>query len=738
MTVGVPGRFDEPGRYQGAQVPLTPIIRVPRAPLVTDREYPLNQFWENVDKNATLPDAYGDLWYLAYFQSNGTFPADAIWIKMASGVNPPAGGVISLSDTANTKTFSDVTGNIQLESASAGLTIVSDPPNNKLVFTLPGGGPFIDQIQVQATTAPGVNPVTPDGSGQVTVNGNLVAAHGVPIETRTRALNTWNIEPQITTVQAISTLSANGMSHFNSANFTVDANGFVSPSGTGLIQTLTPDEDFDGSAPTPIAPQAGTIIVSGSTLAAATVTETYNSTGLATGNLEIEHRAWTTPFVVDASTTPGARGTFSTIQAAINAAVSGQTVFIRPGSYTENINMKAGVNLYSFIGNEGLPNTTIIGNITHNTAGTVAITGIRLQTNSGNLLTVSGAVASIINLNNCFINCTNNTGVSYTSSSSSSAINFYNCQGNITTTGITFITSSGAGTVRFDGTFINNSGASTIASTFSDGLLLLRNSEVRFGITTSSTCELQANLSIFNCFTPNILCLTHGGATSSAIINSTLTSNTNSCISVSSTITVSGTTFLTNTATVVSGAGNFVYASCNFYNNSGVTATTTTGQFQRPGRMILRTSAGGIGTSTANELSIYEEGTWTPTLVGGTTPGTTTYASQNGYYVRVGNMVTCYARIVITGATGTGQARVSLPFTVKNQTNGTVLGSAGITPTGATWPWAASTTSLKCEGFVNATYARFISFGSAVVSGYVGMDATGTTTVFQYSLTYQV
>lgn len=66
-----------------------------------------------------------------------------------------------------------------------------------------------------------------------------------------------------------------------------------------------------------------------------------------------------------------------------------------------------------------------------------------------------------------------------------------------------------------------------------------------------------------------------------------------------------------------------------------------------------------------------EQDTYTPTYEGGTTPGTTTYAvnGQVGHYVRLGRLVFFHGRIQWTAATGTGQARISLPFTATNVTN---------------------------------------------------------------------
>lgn len=60
----------------------------------------------------------------------------------------------------------------------------------------------------------------------------------------------------------------------------------------------------------------------------------------------------------------------------------------------------------------------------------------------------------------------------------------------------------------------------------------------------------------------------------------------------------------------------------------------------------------------------YEEGTWQPAMVGGTTAGTTTYAAngQIGEYTRMGRQITASAVVDWTGATGTGNMRLSLPF----------------------------------------------------------------------------
>lgn len=61
-------------------------------------------------------------------------------------------------------------------------------------------------------------------------------------------------------------------------------------------------------------------------------------------------------------------------------------------------------------------------------------------------------------------------------------------------------------------------------------------------------------------------------------------------------------------------------------------------------------------------------GTYTPTYLGATTAGATTYTTQDGFWTRVGNIIFFNGRVIWTAATGTGSAIVSLPFTSQNTT----------------------------------------------------------------------
>jgi len=106
-----------------------------------------------------------------------------------------------------------------------------------------GGGLAFDQITVDDFTAPGTNPVLPDPvTGNVNISASLVAAHSIPIETHSRAANSFNIEPQISSAAAMSTLSENGLCHFDSSRFSVDVDGFVTSVGmASFVWIVEPD-----------------------------------------------------------------------------------------------------------------------------------------------------------------------------------------------------------------------------------------------------------------------------------------------------------------------------------------------------------------------------------------------------------------------------------------------------------------------------------------------------------------
>ena len=144
---------------------------------------------------------------------------------------------------------------------------------------LNGGGIAATSFDVQANTAPGTDPVVPTSAGVVTVNGAAVANHSVVLETRSRAANAYNVEVQYATTAASTDATKSGVAHFNSAQFTADANGFVSATGSIPIQ-------FTGNTGT-ATPAAGNLnILAASTAAGTSPASTTASGSTVTVNVQ--------------------------------------------------------------------------------------------------------------------------------------------------------------------------------------------------------------------------------------------------------------------------------------------------------------------------------------------------------------------------------------------------------------------------------------------------------------------
>ena len=76
-----------------------------------------------------------------------------------------------------------------------------------------------------------------------------------------------------------------------------------------------------------------------------------------------------------------------------------------------------------------------------------------------------------------------------------------------------------------------------------------------------------------------------------------------------------------------------------------------------------------VASADANNLDDYEEGTFTPTILGTTTAGTFTPNSSytRGRYTKIGRLVHVYFGLVFSSFTGTGNIKLGgLPFTSQN------------------------------------------------------------------------
>ena len=442
-------------------------------------------------------------------------------------------------------------------------------------------------------------------------------------------------------------------------------------------------------------------------------------------------------FIVDSS----GNGDFTTIQAAITAASSGQTIFIKDGTYTENPNLKAGVDLAAFLADAYEPNVIIKGTCTFTGAGTVSMSGIELQTNSSYALTVSGSAASTVNLISCNINCLNNTGINFSSSSASSGIYITSCIGNIGTTGIGIYTKSSAGQMEIYYSQITNTGNSVTASSNSAGIVYTFNSIFYSPLSTSSTGTLIFQYSIIENNGNNAVGITTAGSSSSNIITqSTINSGTSSAISIGTgtTILAEDLVISSSNTNAITGAGTIEYGLITYSGSSSTNnVTTQTSLPSELGSLALNTaltvSNGGTGVKTLTGLALgsgtgvltgvsYTPVTsWTPNIqINGSSTGIT-YTTQLGTYQVIGNMVYISFSIALSNkGSSTGSVTISnLPVSA-----GSISYLVDIIPICSFSGWTLANYTTMGMFFNNtSTVGNFIVSGSGQADG----DVTNST-----------
>lgn len=358
---------------------------------------------------------------------------------------------------------------------------------------------------------------------------------------------------------------------------------------------------------------------------------------------------------------------FTTIQSAINQAVTDgatntnrKNVYIKPGTYTENLTLAVGVNLIALNKDDVATAVFIIGKATATFTGSCEISGLQLKTNSDYLLVVSGSNATQVYIDDCFLNCINNTGINFTSSNASSLITINNSTTDIGTTGITIYTSTSPGTLTFNFCDLNNSGSTTTASTVSSGIVALFECIDAIPMSASGTgsfrveyCGIGTGVTPFalngtgnfameycNCNTGNTPVVTLGSGTTGTIDFCRIASTAANAATGSGSLAIGSVVYLSSTTT------------------TNVTTTTNA--------PISPISTASITFDGTNILSKFINTTnWTPNVqIGGSSTGIT-YTIQNGFYSQIGNIVFIGVNIALSSkGSNTGSLTISnLPVT---------------------------------------------------------------------------
>ncbi len=204
--------------------------------------------------------------------------------KSAAG----GGGVVTSVTGTNGVIASPTTGAVVVSGVNATTSSVGVASFNPAEFTvtvggqvsLIGGAAPIDSIAVQS----GTSPIVGDGTGLVTFNGAVVAAGTNPVISNGTGPNTYQLQVQLSSANLVSDATRVGLSLFNSAEFTVDINGFVSLVGNAAaIEKINMQ-----TGTTPIVPVGGVISLNGSVVSAGTNPVRTDGTGANTGAVEVQ------------------------------------------------------------------------------------------------------------------------------------------------------------------------------------------------------------------------------------------------------------------------------------------------------------------------------------------------------------------------------------------------------------------------------------------------------------------
>lgn len=460
-----------------------------------------------------------------------------------------------------------------------------------------------------------------------------------------------------------------------------------------------------------------------------------------------------------------AGATHTTITAALADMSSGDSLYIRPGIYTEDFTLPVGLNITGLPGSQGNAGVLIVGKVTQTATGNSTLSNIRFQTNSDVILDIGGSGTIQTSFRNCAFFLTNGDGININNSNASPA--FSECRFQQAATNLDFYNITSCGTVSFNYCAFTGTATAGVSDIAAGTIRMRYCSSSLQRYTTQTTGNFKAQRSFFDNDTGNLVVLTTAGTGANhELLDCTLLSGTAAALSIGS-----GTTCRVGYATVrstnsnpVTGAGTLTYGMINFSDSgNGIDVTTqnpgsietglvtvdnltlngnTLASTDTDGDIVLSANGAGIVDSTAqdihaegisfdtgtNVLDIYEEGTFTPTVFGSSTAGAATYTFREGSYTRIGNTVRATVNIQISAHTGSGTARIDLPFTSANTTNKRHQGSA-------VYYDGTNYNPLICTNTPNTAYAQIQTVN---VSYGAGITIASAIRLYLITIVYQV
>lgn len=367
----------------------------------------------------------------------------------------------------------------------------------------------------------------------------------------------------------------------------------------------------------------------------------------------------TSQFIVSADPSVG---THTTIQSAINSAVSGQTIFVRDGTYTENITAKAGVNIAAYEGG----NSVLNGSITYTDTGSVTINGLSL-TSATNIVSITGANASVLAIENCDIEISSATGFSINNANAIFTVE--NCQVSVTGNFAVFALVDGTFNLQ-DTNVVGTAAVSLTSSTASGGFLNMNDTLFDTALTTSGTASFIIARSGFNPLTTfdQLLLDVNSTGPIQVAAYSTFSSNTQSPVNVSTNMVMISTTIIClGNPNCITGAGVLTYDPLTLVGGTIISPTSNILPKGQGAKFTGESIAGDITVSCTNQDQ-------------------TSAASSSGFVATTGNgtagLGDAYLQTV-TGfgaptSWGAGVSGVDGSFNIEDAFTGTFAGTGSI------------------------------------------------------------
>lgn len=313
-------------------------------------------------------------------------------------------------------------------------------------------------------------------------------------------------------------------------------------------------------------------------------------------------------FVVDAL--PG-KGSHTTISSALTSASSGDTIYIRPGTYTEDLTLKAGVDITGLPGGENDGNVLIKGKM-DGSSGSCTIAHVRLTTNSDVIYDVTGTTVNQSAFVHCWFHFTDGDCITVNNANASPV--FIDCSFRQTGSDLDLFNVTACEIIIFRRCDLTNSGAVVGTSTIASGLVRFNSSKMQpQKFTTSSTGRIHAEHSSFVGNTDNITPITTAGTGSDNFFyNCIFESGTATSISAGSgtTITVINSSIRSSNSNPVSGAGTVIYSGLDFINTgNGISTTTQTARYTQQGKYRAKGQPAFLAIPDGTKSNVTGDGT---------------------------------------------------------------------------------------------------------------------------------